>query len=233
MSHSLTEEMILELSGVDALKDVQILVLRSLGLRDVQILSNVSNLVSLSLSHNELRTIDVLPGALPYLDEINVNSNKLSTLSWLAMCPALKRLFASSNEFVDLAPIASLCPQLKCACLHGNLLPDLDVTLSFLTKLDLDEAELDGNPCTQAASYRSAVIVALPKLRRLDCETVTDEERTRAAAMRSPSAPGTGAGEAMGIFWTHSDIPNPSGTAQMTGISARSLRRPTTSHQHT
>ena len=51
--------------------------------RREQALAAAQNLRSLSLSHNALQTIELPPGALPLLEELNVNKNKLSSLSFV------------------------------------------------------------------------------------------------------------------------------------------------------
>ena len=232
--NELSREIILEFSGSEDLKDVKLLVLRGLGLKDVRLLQTVPNLVSLSLSHNELRKIEVPAGALPFLEELNVNRNELVDVLWLAMCPALALLYASSNQIADTTPLASLCPRLKCACLHGNRIENLERAVSSLKIMDLEEAELDGNPCAETASYRWTVIDALPKLRRLDSETITDSERSRASELRSTirGSAASAYGEDTGTFWTHSDIPDPP-SEQQYSKSAQRIRRPMTSHQNT
>ena len=235
VGQTLTEEVILEFSGARTLKEVNILVLRSLGLTDVRLLTIVPNLVSLSLSHNALQHIDIPAGALLLLEEINLNRNSLTSLSWLGMCPALLRLYASSNQFSDLTPLRDFCPRLTCAYLHGNRIDNLDVALPALSCLpDLIEAELDGNPCAAVAGYRSIVIDTLSQLRRLDCETITDDERAHAAGRKAAAA--APAGQEPGMFWTHSNIPGPPLAGHVGGSDgdgARPLRRPTTSHQNT
>jgi hypothetical protein len=230
-SHILTEEVILEYSGSRSLKEVNILVLRGLGLTDVRMLTIAPNLVSLSLSHNDLQRIDIPAGALLFLEEINLNKNNLENLSFLAMCPALLRLYASSNHFSDLEPLKDFCPRLTCACLHGNCVDDLNIVLPVLSSLpDLVEAELDGNPCAAIAGYRSTVIATLSQLRRLDCETITDDERAGSKAAADPPA----GQEPAGMYWTHSNNPGPPIAPHIGDIdSARPLRRPTTSHQNT
>jgi Leucine-rich repeat (LRR) protein len=52
-------------------------------LRREQALAAARNLRSLSLSHNALQTIDLPPGALPLLEELNVNKNELSSLTFV------------------------------------------------------------------------------------------------------------------------------------------------------
>jgi Leucine-rich repeat (LRR) protein len=224
----LTKEVILEFSGSEELKDVKLLVLRSVGLKDVRSLSIVPGLVSLSLSHNKLQVVDLPAGSLPVLEELNINQNELTNLACLSMCPALARLYASSNQIADLTPLSKFCPRLKTAGLHGNRIQSLDHALASLKHLELEDAELDGNPCSETASYRWAVIDALPMLRRLDSETITDGDRSRASDMKSTSvssasiAASTNA-EQKGTFWTNSDIPDP----------PHRMRRPATSHQNT
>jgi Leucine-rich repeat (LRR) protein len=45
-------------------------------------------------------------GSLPNLTELNVNRNNLSTLSFLACCPKIQKLFAASNAFTSVSPLA-------------------------------------------------------------------------------------------------------------------------------
>ena len=153
----------------------------------------------------------------------------------VGVCPALLRLYASSNQLSDLQPLKDFCPRLTCACLHGNRIDTLELALPVLSSLPgLVEAELDGNPCSAVAGYRSNVIATLSQLRRLDCETITDDERSHAASQKVAAVAPAGQEPQAGMFWTHSNIPGPPHAAHISGSDgARPLRRPTTSHQNT
>ena len=61
---------------------------------------------SISLSHNDIACISLPVGSLPNLTELNVNRNNLSTLSFLACCPKIQKLFAASNAFTSVSPLA-------------------------------------------------------------------------------------------------------------------------------
>ena len=154
----ISEEMMLEFSGQSSVQDIELLVLRGLGLTNVARLCMTPSLKSLSLSHNAVRVIDLPPNSLPFLEEINVNNNGMSTLNWVAACPSIQRIYASSNEISSASPLAG-CTKLQGAFLHGNRISDLSAALAVLEKIaSLSELELDGNPCDVGNGYRPAVI---------------------------------------------------------------------------
>ncbi|KAJ1494256.1 hypothetical protein T484DRAFT_1877853, partial [Baffinella frigidus] len=257
---ALSEDVMLEFSGEKDVESIQQLVLRGLGLSSVAPLLSAVNLVSVSLSHNALSTISFPRNALPKLTELNVNSNALSDLCFLAGVPALLRLYASSNQISDISPLAK-CSELAAACLHGNRIASLDGAVATLALLpSLQEIELDGNPCEEEGGYRHRVLTALPRLLRLDAEPVTSKDHadaTRFVAYQErekahrPQSAGSGAsggsrvevggkerGDTVGgdqaFFFTHSDISLPSEDGGVGGAGgARPRRRPGTSHVHT
>eukprot|EP00961_Rhodomonas_salina_P145979 1964864-Rhodomonas_salina.2 len=231
----LDANLMLEFTGEEALDKISNLILRGLGLTNVAALNGACNVVSVSLSHNELCDIQLGANALPFLTELNVNNNKLSQLDWTACCPKLQHLYASCNGFSDLAPLAK-CPELSKACLHGNAVEDLEGSLEALSTLTkLTELELDGNPCEAASGYKHLIIAHLPELTRLDCATVMSNDRENARNFAAYQQKNGGSlssnkeNEEGGAFFTHSDIAMP----EQYSSAKISRRRPTTSHQNT
>jgi hypothetical protein len=230
----LDADLMMEFSGSEALTSVSSLILRGLGLTNVAALKGACNVVSISLSHNELRDIPLGANVLPCLTELNVNSNRLSQLDWVRCCPKLEHLYASCNSFSDVSPLGN-CPGLTKACLHGNAVDDLDGSLEVLSALTkLTELELDGNPCESVSGYKHLVIAKLPELKRLDCATIlaSDRDKARSFAAYQQSHKGTSfankENEQSGAFFTHSDISLPEQYAS----AKATRRRPTTSHQN-
>jgi Leucine-rich repeat (LRR) protein len=128
----LTEDLMIEFSGEKNVASIHQLVLRGLGLSSVGPLLSAVNLVSVSFSHNALRSLSLPDGALPKLKELNINSNMIADLAFLAGVPALERLYASSNQIADLSPM-SHNRALTTACLHGNRVASLQRAILALS----------------------------------------------------------------------------------------------------
>ena len=157
------------------------LILRRKGLTTLQIDPlRFAQLRILSASHNALVDINAV-SHLVALEELNVNHNQLTDLSPVIQCNALQVLLAANNQVSEIEGFESL-PSLQRLSLFQNILPDLEILLATLQACpNLDSLDLGGNPCFHDASQRHGILRALPRLRDLDGEVLTNVDRQLAA----------------------------------------------------
>ncbi|CAN0071080.1 unnamed protein product, partial [Sphacelaria rigidula] len=133
-------------------------------------------LTVLSLSNNSLRDLKDFRH-LVSLVELNINFNAVTSLQGL-MCPGLRKLFISNNLLAS-AEGLRFFSNLQTLCLFNNILPDLGVVLQYLRHLEeLQELDLDGNPCARSWGYKHRVVHSCPPgLSQLDGEEVSQLDR--------------------------------------------------------
>lgn len=116
------------------------------------------------------------------LEVLYLNGNKLPHLDGLEPCFRIKQLYADHNLLTTLeGPIEDM-KFLKELDVSYNKLADLDWQLETLQRMQyLETLQLANNPCSQEMGYRPRVLVAIPSLKTLDGQAVTELERVEAA----------------------------------------------------
>ena len=158
----LTAALCKESSGEDSLPHITTLVLRGMGLSSIprNTATLLSNLSSLSLSHNKFDRVDYFD-KLSALRDLNLNFNSLtsSCLATLGSLPALRSLYLSNNSLSDdCFPSFSRTgafPRLEVLGLFKNKLSDLEaakVAVSALVRLK--DLTLEGNELAGAKVSR-------------------------------------------------------------------------------
>ncbi len=120
---------VVELAGEQSAEDVRQLALRSQGLTSFAAFApHLPALEGLSLSHNQLASLDGFHHLAASLVTLNVNNNQLASLAGLEACAALQHVYASGNRLRDLRPLAGLS-QLRTVSCFGNAIASLDATV--------------------------------------------------------------------------------------------------------
>lgn len=125
------------LEGLSSLRELRVLNLRNCGIR--------------KLSHSYFKS-------LTQLEIINLEENRIHSLSALVKCHNLREIFAAHNELSSTADLTSL------------------VRLSNLKVLSII-----GTPVTESKEYPDFVVFKLPQLQILDAAVVDEETRQNAA----------------------------------------------------
>jgi len=120
----------------------------------------------------------------PSLEILWLNDNKLTKLKGIEANFRIKHLFLHNNAIATVCN-ASCCllqlRHLETLQLANNQLQDLKSTLGVISQLPfLKKLQLAGNPLEAEASYRDAIIFAVPTLEQLDSAMVTPFERAAA-----------------------------------------------------
>mmetsp|Transcript_10446 Transcript_10446/g.33769 ORF Transcript_10446/g.33769 Transcript_10446/m.33769 type:complete len:284 (-) Transcript_10446:402-1253(-) len=105
---------------------------------------------------NDITDVSVLAN-MKNVEVLSLSVNKIASLQYFAQCPKLQELYLRKNEVADLGELR-----------HLVSLPALQVLW------------LSDNPCAGTEGYRKTVIRSLPRLKKLDNEDITAEERAAA-----------------------------------------------------
>jgi Leucine-rich repeat (LRR) protein len=153
--------------------------LETLSLRSNQIecisgLNQLRYLQVLDLSYNRVKKIEGLDGLL--ISELNLEGNRLVTISGLEKLSRLSALNISNNQ------IRSLGPLRKCEKLHNLNAQNNKISkirqVEFLSDLQwLQHLQLTGNSCCEKPFYRARVVFRLSNLQALDLVSVSAEEK--------------------------------------------------------
>lgn len=132
--------------------------------------------------------------------KLNCWGSRLTDVSICREMPSLEVITLSVNSVSSLEPV-SQCQQLSELYLRKNRIPSL-AELFYLKGLPrLRVLWLAENPCcgTDPHRYRMTVLRNLPHLQKLDNQTVTEEELSRALMegeeVTAPGGEGTGSGQ--------------------------------------
>ena len=125
--------------------------------------------------------------ALGEVKNLNLWGQSIVDVSVLRRMPRVEVLSLSVNKIASLADFAR-CPVLQELYLRKNEVPDLGEVRHLRGLEHLKILWLCDNPCASSSDYRARVVRALPQLRKLDNQEITEEER--AAALRSFSEEG-------------------------------------------
>ena len=175
----LTMDLALEMSGESQLESVRELILRDMGMLEIDdsCAARLMQLSSLSFSHNKFTSFHNFHH-LGNLVELNMNFNHVVSLDGLVHCIHLEKLFLSSNKITSVEQLGRFGANLQTLCLYSNKLYNLDQTLEVLRKLlKLRHLDLDGNPCSFSSSYKHNVIKKMLRLKELDGEPLKSLDR--------------------------------------------------------
>ncbi|XP_067841711.1 leucine rich repeat containing 51 [Heptranchias perlo] len=125
---------------------------------------------SLRLSHNRLSD---LSGLNQLIENLFVEPNRLF---WIDL---------SFNSFSSIDPILILCRNLQILNLHGNQILELFEVDKLASLPHLRSLTLHGNPVELMKGYRSYMVGNIPQLKSLDFSTITKQDRSTAAVMKS------------------------------------------------
>ena len=122
--------------------------------------------------------------ALGEVKNLNLWGQSIADVSVLRRMPRVEVLSLSVNKIASLADFAR-CPVLQELYLRKNEVPDLGEVRHLRGLEHLKILWLCDNPCASSSEYRPRVVRALPQLRKLDNQEITEEERA-AALKRFP-----------------------------------------------
>ncbi|XP_038075835.1 leucine-rich repeat-containing protein 9-like [Patiria miniata] len=162
---SLSEDVILQISGVTSLTLVSVLNLHGNGLTKLRCISSLTSLQKLIISFNELSKLEDL-AYLPHLEFIDASFNKLYTLDGFRGMSKLKYLDISWNELT-------------------NMKDDLSILRKHATGLTC--LDLRHNNWQKPDGVRLRTIGRLKSLSLLDGQAVTESEATAALRMAAGS----------------------------------------------
>ena len=201
----LSEEQLRQVTGkadlnavtfVELIADTSALSLSELG-------AKLPHLQELRLNSSVVPCLRDLGTQLKQLRVLWISRSLVSDLSGCAALPKLQELYASFNDVEDCGPLAS-CEELSSVDLESNRVQDLASVENLAFCSELHALNLDGNPIARLGRtwYRRSVAQAVPTLKTLDDEPVSDEERTQPPgaaqsqdAGDSAGAPSTSAGD--------------------------------------
>lgn len=123
---------IVDLTGIEALTDLNILNIDFNGISDLNPLATLPKLHTLNIGANQISDLTPLTN-IATLDVLSVYGNQISDLTPLAVMTGLSALTINNNQITDLSPIVDL-PALNILSMSGNFVEDISV-LSTLTSL--------------------------------------------------------------------------------------------------
>jgi len=131
-------------------------------------LSGMTSLEILSLGRNCIKRLDGLDAVAPNLRELWVSYNQLEKLAGVEQCTSLRVLYVSNNRLKDWGEVARLAalPCLEDLLLVGNPL------------------QAEARDSGTLPQYRLEVLRRLPKLKKLDGELISAEERKAALQLQ-------------------------------------------------
>jgi hypothetical protein len=190
---AISEEYVLDLTGQDELEDVNMLILRDIGISEFRSskaidLSRLISLEFLSLSHNRIKEIEGVSECI-CLRELNINNNLIEDLSPLENLIQLKKLYCANNNVRVVLPLKTL-RDLEVLGLFNNKIFDLEETIKVFKELPkLKEIELDRNPCILQVPHSKYRLVRHLKVTVIDGEEVTQMDQEIAQELFGDEAP--------------------------------------------
>ncbi|XP_062910804.1 leucine rich repeat containing 51 isoform X1 [Mobula hypostoma] len=124
---------------------------------------------------------------------LRLSHNKLTDLSGLEQLISTvlvepQRLFwidLSFNNFLKIDPVLILCINLQVLNFHGNQVGELFEADKLASLPHLRSLTLHGNPMEMLKGYRSYIVGIIPQLKSLDYSTITKQDRSTAAVLKS------------------------------------------------
>lgn len=133
----------------------------------------------LDLSENHISRIENLDGL--QLAMLHMAQNRLSSLEGVAFLSGLHNLNVRHNSITSISALtAQDVPRLRKLCLSDNRISQISEVEKLQSFECLADLLMDPNPVVELPYYRSQVLHRLPKLRSLDAEPVTAEEKVKA-----------------------------------------------------
>jgi Leucine-rich repeat (LRR) protein len=123
--------------------DLKSLDARGNQIKDIEGLTNCTQLTSVTLSDNQITDISVFAKSADNLEILTLGSNQISSISALSGMTALKILSVENNQITSVASLAD-CTQLTFLAAYANQITDVDglEKCSSLAYLDLGENQI-------------------------------------------------------------------------------------------
>ena len=119
------------------------------------------------------------------IKNLNLWGNDIEDIKLLRQMPNLEILSLSVNRISSLKEFAN-CKKLQELYLRKNNITDLEELRYLIDLQDLRILWLLDNPCSEQENYREIVINALPNIKKLDNNDVSNEERKLAEVIKRP-----------------------------------------------
>eukprot|EP00743_Colponemidia_sp_Colp-15_P001805 GILK01001970.1.p1 GENE.GILK01001970.1~~GILK01001970.1.p1 ORF type:complete len:331 (-),score=82.86 GILK01001970.1:137-1087(-) len=168
---------------------------------------------SLNLNENQIETAETFPGH-DQIQELELRSNKLTSLVGVRNIPRLQKLYLAENELESLTGLEALpaleylhvrhnkissldglvdLPNLKSINLRENAITSVEELAKLKELPNLKTIAVSGNPFVDefGDTYRKEILIVISTLSKIDKEDVTAEERAEAieeAATRKAEA---------------------------------------------
>ncbi|CAF2918386.1 unnamed protein product [Rotaria sp. Silwood2] len=132
----------------------------------------------LSLRDLKIPVIENLGATLNQFDTIDFTNNDLRKLDGFPFLPKLKTLYLANNHIARIAEnLQEYIANLDTLMLNNNMLQELSDIDPLATLPKLTHVSFARNPIAMKKDYRLYVIHALPNLRTLDYNRITQKER--------------------------------------------------------
>ncbi|EEH58821.1 uncharacterized protein MICPUCDRAFT_56042 [Micromonas pusilla CCMP1545] len=188
----LGDALVLAKTKVESVDQVRNLNLWGNGLTDVELVTKMPLLEMLSLSVNQLSTLRPFARCAK-LTELHLRKNEIADLDELRHLVGLRRVVLTlfSRTFPGVRPRRPrlgfnpdtprrlTTPSDDAFQLHPDVASSHGTTLIRHLRV----LWLCDNPCAEVPGYRARVVLALPRLEKLDNEEITEREREEAAAV--------------------------------------------------
>ena len=151
----MSNNQIVNLNGIQYLKNLKILILRNNNFSKIDSLNNMDNLIYLDVSHNKIDNVEKkYIGDLPSLQSFICDDNLIKNINGLINFNAIKYLSSQDNKIEDIIYLKQL----------SNL-------------KHLIEIKLKGNPITKIDYYRENLIQLIPSLKKIDEIVIMEKDR--------------------------------------------------------
>ncbi len=192
---------IADISSLTDKENLAYLYLNNNLITDITSLGTCKNLSNVQLNDNQITSLSPLTTASPYLREIHVNRNKLTSLTGLENLLNLDHIEASDNELTDIAGLVN-ATLLKYVNLNQNEISDISI-LSKSAK-NLVYVYFNNNNVSDLSPLKDATSITHLSF---DYNEVTSLEAiSNMKELRSISAEGNKIANLKGLDTSHSDL---------------------------
>lgn len=140
------------IAALEGVKNLHILDISNNTVRNLEVLSEMTELQELQLSHNAINTLKPL-AELKKLEKLNISHNAVTSLSPISTCEKLNWLNASSNQLSSAEGISSL-PELATLALDYN---NLSETSDIDSCVQLKELSISNNSITDISGLAGLI----------------------------------------------------------------------------